>query len=114
MHVSKIQCDGESEKFCKIFWELNMAIVIVDPGEHAYMYDDMMHTFPALAIVASSYLTDHYRQYLSLIINNHHAWDERIVLTNCSANYSEHSQTTMSIPVLSIAYICCGGAHVTE
>jgi hypothetical protein len=21
----KIRCDGESEKFCKIFWELNMA-----------------------------------------------------------------------------------------
>jgi hypothetical protein len=20
MYVSKIQCDGESEKFCKIFW----------------------------------------------------------------------------------------------
>jgi hypothetical protein len=23
----KIRCDGESEKFCKIFWELNRALV---------------------------------------------------------------------------------------
>ena len=23
----KIRCDGESEKFCKIFWELNKALV---------------------------------------------------------------------------------------
>jgi hypothetical protein len=54
-------------------WSLGqkVTIVIVDPGEHVYMYDDMMHTFPALAIVASSYLTDHYRQYLSLIITMH-------------------------------------------
>ena len=22
----KIRCDGESEKFCKIFWELNKAL----------------------------------------------------------------------------------------
>jgi hypothetical protein len=26
MHVSKIRCDGESEKFCKIFWELNRVL----------------------------------------------------------------------------------------
>jgi len=25
----KIRCDGESEKFCKIFWELNKAYVLV-------------------------------------------------------------------------------------
>ena len=23
----KIRCDGKSEKFCKIFWELNKALV---------------------------------------------------------------------------------------
>jgi hypothetical protein len=28
MHVSKIRCDGESEKFCKIFWELNSLLVM--------------------------------------------------------------------------------------
>jgi hypothetical protein len=27
MYVSKIRCDGKSEKFCKIFWELNMTFV---------------------------------------------------------------------------------------
>jgi len=26
MHL-KIRCDGESEKFCKIFWELNKALI---------------------------------------------------------------------------------------
>ena len=29
MHL-KIRCDGESEKFCKIFWELNKALVKVE------------------------------------------------------------------------------------
>ena len=24
----KIRCDGESEKFCKIFWKLNKALVV--------------------------------------------------------------------------------------
>jgi hypothetical protein len=27
VYVSKIRCDGESGKFCKIFWELNWAFV---------------------------------------------------------------------------------------
>jgi hypothetical protein len=29
MHVSKIRCDGKSEKFCKIFGELNGASVVI-------------------------------------------------------------------------------------
>jgi hypothetical protein len=29
MHVSKIRCDRKSEKFCKIFWELNRALEVV-------------------------------------------------------------------------------------
>ena len=29
----KIRCDGKSEKFCKIFWELNKAIVYYKPEQ---------------------------------------------------------------------------------
>jgi len=29
----KIRCDGKSEKFCKIFWELNKALVLNGGGE---------------------------------------------------------------------------------
>ena len=29
----KIRCDGESEKFCKIFWELNKALASLRSGE---------------------------------------------------------------------------------
>ena len=30
----KIRCDGESEKFCKIFWEVNKAYIFI-----VYLFD---------------------------------------------------------------------------
>jgi len=45
----KIRCDGESEKFCKIFWEVNKALMqrekrkkakegINEEGERVYLF----------------------------------------------------------------------------
>ena len=35
----KIRCDGESEKFCKIFWELNKALLVVANLGAKYLAD---------------------------------------------------------------------------
>ena len=39
----KIRCDGESEKFCKIFWELNKAYKAISIPELTHSRQPCMH-----------------------------------------------------------------------
>jgi hypothetical protein len=39
----KIRCDGESEKFCKFFWEVNKAKAAIDIANNPVHHDRTKH-----------------------------------------------------------------------
>jgi hypothetical protein len=47
----KIRCDGESEKFCKIFWELNKALVFHFQVAKEFWVQKLTYLFNLLQIV---------------------------------------------------------------
>ena len=58
----KIRCDGESEKFCKIFWEVNKASLNMFRAKNACIVatsariPDFMRVFGPLTTPPASYL----------------------------------------------------------
>ena len=56
----KIRCDGESEKFCKIFWELNKALTTQMSNVNKLFFRVV------LSQIFSIFLTESIEKYQSL------------------------------------------------